>query len=287
MDKTWRLQGRNITGADINCVRRLIEENPSFTRRRLSQEICHLWNWKNAQGQIKDMACRTLLLKLERKNLVVLPVRRREPRPRLRKVYLPHVKDPIASDLRSLQPVKVVNVKTGTEHQKIFSCLLDEHHYLGYKTSVGENMKYLVFDRQDRMLACLLFGSAAWKTTPRDVFIGWSYEARQKNVNLITNNTRFLILPWISVPHLASHVLSLISGRIMNDWIEKYNHPVWALETFVDTTRFKGTCYKAANWIYLGKTQGRTRNDRYHKIQASIKDVYLYPLKSDFRKALV
>jgi hypothetical protein len=287
MDETWTLQGRNITTADINGVRRLIEENPSFTRYRLSREICHLWNWKNAQGQIKDMACRTLLLKLEQKNFVVLPARVRKPPLRTRRIYLPHSKEPIATDLRSLQPVKVVNVKTRSEYQEIFSCLLDEYHYLGYKTSVGENMKYLVFDRSDRILACVLFGSAAWKTTPRDVFIGWNCETRQKNVNLMTNNTRFLIFPWVRVPHLASHVLSLISKRVMNDWIEKYNHPVWALETFVDSMLFKGTCYKAANWIYVGKTKGRTRNDRFNKIRVSIKDVYLYPLSHDFRKMLV
>lgn len=168
----------------------------------------------------------------------------------------------------------------------MFSCLLDEHHYLGYKTTVGENLKYMVVDRGERIVACLLFGSAAWKTAPRDVFIGWSAASRQKNINLITNNTRFLILPWVRVPHLASHVLSLIQKRINNDWMEKYNHPVWALETFVDTTRFKGICYKAANWMCLGQTQGRGRQDRYHNIQASVKDVYFYPLSSNFREAL-
>ena len=280
------LQGRHISGADIDCILRLIKENPSFSRRRLSQEICHLWNWTNTQGQIKDMACRTLLLKLERRNLVVLPVRKRKPHPRLPKTYQTHSKEMITSDLKSLQPIKIIKVKKGCEYQKIYDYLLNEYHYLGYKTSVGENMKYLAFDKSQRMLACVLFGSAAWKTTARDIFIGWSDGARQKNVNFITNNTRFLILPWVMAPHLASHILSLISKRIKHDWIEKYNHPVWALETFVDSTRFRGICYKAANWMYLGKTKGRTRNDRFHKIQASIKDVYLYPLHPDFRKAL-
>jgi hypothetical protein len=264
-------------------------ENPTLGRYRLSQEICRLWDWKNAQGQIKDMACRTLLLKLERKNLLVLPARVHKPGTRRTKARLhqPHSQEPIISDLSDLQPLKAINIKTGTAEANMFSCLLDEHHYLGYKTSVGENLKYMVVDHGDRIVACLLFGSAAWKTTPRDVFIGWSDESRQKNINLITNNTRFLILPWVRVPHLASHVLSLISRRILNDWMEKYNHPVFALETFVDITRFKGTCYKAANWICLGKTKGRSRQDRFHKIQTSIKDVYFYPLSSDFRKALV
>ena len=263
-------------------------ENPTFGRYRLSQMICHLWNWKNAHGQIKDMACRTLLLKLERKNLLVLPARLHKTGTRraIKRQHQPHSQEPIVSDFQDLKPLKTINIKTGTADQKMFSCLLDEHHYLGYKTSVGENLKYMVVDHKERIVACLLFGSAAWKTTPRDIFIGWSGELRQKNINLITNNTRFLILPWVRVPHLASHILSLIRKRIVNDWMEKYNHPVVGLETFVDTTRFKGTCYKAANWICLGQTQGRSRNDRFHKIQTSIKDVYFYPLSSDFRKVL-
>lgn len=287
MDNSCVFQGRNINSADVSRVRRLIEDNPSFTRWRLSRELCSLWNWKNDQGQIKDMACRTLLLKLEQKGLIVLPARRRQPPRRVTRHDAPYQKDVIDSNLKTLQPIKIFNVKVGTELCKLFSCLLDEYHYLGYKTTVGENMKYLVLDRRDQPLACMLFGSAAWKTAPRDVFIGWSLQTRQKNVNLITNNTRFLILPWVRVPHLASHVLSLISKRIMGDWIKKYNHPVWALETFVDTTRFKGTCYKAANWIHLGKTQGRTRGDRFHDIQVPVKDVYFYPLARDFRQALV
>ena len=233
------------------------------------------------------MACRTLLLKLEKKGLLVLPPRGSESGPRKPKAYQPHTKDLITSDLKNIQPIKIINVKKGSEYQKVFDCLLNEYHYLGYKTSVGENMKYLVFDNRQRMLACVLFGSAAWKTTPRDIFIGWSDETRQKKVNFITNNTRYLILPWVQVPHLASHILSRISKRIVSDWVEKYHHAVLALETFVDSTRFKGTCYKAANWRYLGQTKGRTRNDRFHKIQASIKDVYFYPLNCDFKKALV
>jgi Domain of unknown function (DUF4338) len=288
MDETWILQGRCITSSDIDSIRRLMTENPAFGRSQLSREICHLWNWKNAQGQIKDMACRTLLLKLERKNLLILPARIHKPGIRKAKarLHLPHSQDPIVSDLRDLQPLKVINIKTGTADQNMFSCLLDEHHYLGYKTSVGENLKYMVVDQRERIVACLLFGSAAWKTTPRDTFIGWSDELRQKNINLITNNTRFLILPWVRVPHLASHVLSLIQKRIVNDWMEKYNHLILGLETFVDTTRFKGTCYKAANWICLGATKGRSRNDRFHNIQTSIKDVYFYPLSFDFKKVL-
>lgn len=286
MNDSWVLQGRSLNSADLSCVRRLIEDNPSISRRRLSLELCRLWDWRDATGRLKDMACRTLLLKLEQKCLLVLPPRKQNPRSQSLRLYVPHSKDAIESDLETLRPVSIALVSPENAYWNLFACLLNEYHYLGYKTSVGENMKYLVFDRSGRVLACVLFGSAAWKTAPRDAFIGWSREVRQRNVNLITNNARFLVLPWVKVPHLASHVLSLVSKRIMEDWIQKYNHPVWALETFVDTSRFKGTCYKAANWIHLGKTKGRTRSDRFHDIQVPIKDVYLYPLSRDFRKAL-
>ena len=286
MDESWVLQGRTITPVDIECVRRLIEDNPSFSRRRLSIELCHRWNWTDAMGRLKDMASRTLLLKLEKKGFLVLPPRKQVPRSAALRPHVLHSKDEINSSLKTLRPVEIVRVETASPHWTLFACLLNEYHYLGYKTSVGEGMKYLVFDQCGRPLACVLFGSAAWKTLPRDLFIGWSSQARERNVNLLTNNTRFLILPWVRVPHLASHVLSLISKRIMGDWIQKYNHPVWALETFVDSSRFKGTCYRAANWIHLGRTKGRTRADRFHKIQVPEKDVYLYLLKRDFRKAL-
>ncbi len=147
-------------------------------------------------------------------------------------------------------------------------------------------MGYLVRDHNNRPLACLLFGSAAWKTAPRDSFIGWDRQRRKRNLCYITNNMRFLILPWVKVQHLASHILSRVSRRICSDWIKKYNHPVHLLETFVDRTRFQGTCYKAANWILTGQTQGRTRNDRDRTIKVSPKDIYVYPLIKNFRKRL-
>ena len=287
MDKLLVLQGRNLTSADIDFVRKLIGDNPSFSRWRLSIELCRLWSWTDTAGRLKDMASRTLLLKLEKKGFVVLPARKQIPKTAPLRPHVSHSTDPIGSDLKTLRPLEVVALDPANPYWKLFACLLNEHHYLGYKTSVGESMKYMVFDRLGRALACVLFGSAAWKTAPRDTFIGWNRQARERNVNLITDNTRFLILPWVKVPHLASHVLSLISKRIVGDWIQKYNHPVWALETFVDSSRFKGTCYKAANWIRLGRTKGRTRQDRFHAIQVPEKDVYLYPLAGDFRKNLL
>jgi len=168
----------------------------------------------------------------------------------------------------------------------LFNGLLAGHHYLGHRNTVGENLRYLVRDRMGRPVACALFGSAAWKCADRDAYVGWDRLTRERNLQRLTNNTRFLILPWVVVPHLASHVLGLIARRIRADWQAKYGHPVYALETFVDRERFPGTCYRAANWRRLGATQGRTRNDRNDRIRAAVKEVYLYPLVADFRQRL-
>lgn len=177
-------------------------------------------------------------------------------------------------------------VAPGSEGARLFNGLLAGHHYLGHRNTVGENLRYLVRDRQGRPVACALFGSAAWQCADRDAFLGWDRPMRQRNLQSLTNNTRFLIPGWIAVPHLASHVLGLIAGRIRADWQAKYGHPVYALETFVDRSRFAGTCYRAANWLRLGATRGRTRNDRAHRIRATVKDVYFYPLSPDFRREL-
>jgi hypothetical protein len=174
----------------------------------------------------------------------------------------------------------------GSEDVRLFNGLLAHYHYLGHRNTVGENLRYLVRDCHGRPVACALFGAAAWKCAERDAFLGWERATRERNLQRLTNNTRFLIPTWVQVPHLASHVLGLIARRIRGDWQAKYGHPVQALETFVDRSRFKGTCYRAANWLRLGATRGRTRNDRAHRIRAAIKDVYLYPLSPDFRREL-
>ena len=287
MDGTTVIQGRETTPEDIELVRHLIESNPSWHRTRLSKELCELWNWKAANGQMKDMAARSFLLKLEGKGLITLPPKRKHSGGNSAGVAAPpilHSTDPIASNLKSLQPVRVEPVDDA--HQlALFNCFLSEYHYLSYH-SVGKNMKYMAFDREDRPLACLLFGSAAWKCAPRDEFIGWDAQKREGNVNMITNNTRFLILPWVEVPHLASHVLGRVARRIRGDWRDKYGHPVHLLETFVERDRFRGTCYRAANWTCVGETKGRSRQDRYTTMKVPVKDIYLYPLSKWFREAL-
>ena len=280
------MQGRELDGADISLIRGLLGEHPEWGRSQLSVELCHRWGWRNAQGRIKDMAARTLLLKLERAGHILLPPRRgpspNGQRNRLMAV-VDHSTDPISGALSDLQPLSVNIVAPGSADLRLFNALLANYHYLGHRNTVGENIRYLVRDRLGRPVACLLFGSAAWKCAGRDTFIGWEPATRQRKLQWLTNNTRFLIPPWVVIPHLASHVLGIISRRIRADWQCKYGHPVLALETFVDRERFKGTCYRAANWLRLGETRGRTRNDR---IQAAVKDVYIYPLVTNFRREL-
>jgi hypothetical protein len=283
------MQGRTVSGADINLIRALLEDHPAWGRTRLSEEICLRWAWRNALGQPKDMAARTLLLKLERCGFIQLPERQRPSSNGFRNRSVPVVEcatDPIRGTLRDLRPLSVSVVAPGSTDLRLFNDLLARYHYLGHRNTVGENLRYLIRDRIGRPVACALFGSAAWKCADRDAFLGWEPSARERNLQGLTNNTRFLVLPWVVVPHLASHVLGLIARRIRADWQSKYGHPVHALETFVDRDRFKGTCYRAANWLRLGATQGRTRNDRGHCIHATIKDVYLYPLVEDFRQEL-
>ena len=283
------MQGRQIGEGDLALIRGLLDAHPEWNRTRLSRELCARWEWHNAHGRPKDMAARTLLLKLERAGHLRLPARcAPSPNGRRNRLVEPITppNEPIRVPLSEVRPLSIQVVAPGSDDARLFSGLLAHEHYLGHRNTVGENLRYLVRDRHGRPVACVLFGSAAWKCADRDAFIGWERAARERNLQRLTNNTRFLIPGWVQVPHLASHVLGIIARRICADWRTKYGHPVHALETFVDRSRFKGTCYRAANWRRLGQTRGRTRNDRAHRIQAPVKDVYLYPLVADFRREL-
>ncbi|MBW6487040.1 MAG: DUF4338 domain-containing protein [Syntrophobacterales bacterium] len=283
------IQGRELHAEDIGLIRSLLAEHGEWCRTRISEELCRRWGWQNAQGRFKDMAARTLLLKLERAGLIQLPKRRGLSSNGLRNRTPPlvaHATDSIRCALRDLRPLDVSIVEPGSEDLRLFNCLLSRYHYLGHRNTVGENIRYLARDCTGRPVGCALFGSAAWKCGARDAWIGWDRGRREANLGFLTNNTRFLVLPRVTVPHLASHLLATLARRIRADWQAKYGHPVHVLETFVESDRFKGTCYRAANWLRLGSTQGRTRNDRNHCLRAPVKDVYLYPLSPDFRREL-
>lgn len=282
------LQGRQLAPTDIEFVRRLIADHPDWSRRRLSIELCEAWNWRNAKGELKDMASRSLLVKLNERAHIMLPPRRQDPPVRMVKrplVEVAHDTTPIHQSLAALRPLRVIDAH-GNKYEPLYRCLLSRYHYLGYTSAVGENMKYLIVDRNDRPLACLLFGSSAWSCSSRDEYIGWDRDARRRNIQLTTNNTRFLILPWVKVAHLASHILALTIKRVSHDWHTRYGHAVYLLETFVDQTRFTGTSYRAANWQPVGQTRGRSRNDRHHRLKVAVKSVFVYPLAGDFQAKL-
>lgn len=275
---------------DTELIVSLLAENPGWGRYRLSIKLCELWNWRSANGQLKDMACRTLLLRLEKAGQIVLPARQRKSTNGYRNrkpLGISHQTDPIEVDLKHLRPLKISCIETGSEEDKLFRCLLDRYHYLGYRNSVGENMKYLLYGFDGQPLACLLFGSAALACASRDIWFGWSSETRRQNLCYMTNNTRFLILPWIKVPNLASHVLSQITQRIRADWQRKYAHPIYYLETFVDQSRYRGICYRSANWKLIGQTKGRGRNGQNIEKDVPVKDLYLYPLTRHARNRLL
>ena len=290
MAEPLRIQGLSLAEEDILQVQRLIAAHRDWHRKRLSDEIAQAWNWRTATGRLKDMAARTLLLKLHRRGLIVLPPPRRAPvqRGRIKPEILELAlrPEPIAASLQDLAPVTVEPLHAKHPAYPAFSAYLACHHYLGHRGPVGEHLAYLARDRHGRDVACLLFGAAAWKAACRDRFIGWSDADRAKRLNSTTNNTRFLDLPWDRVPHIASHLLSRGTRRLAADWQAKYGHPVYLVETFVDRSRFKGTCYRAANWICVGQTQGRSRQDRDRTLSVPVKDVHLYPLVPDFREKL-
>lgn len=288
MPVQYQYRGRVITPDDIVFLRQFIAANSSLSRRKLSARVCQAWDWRQANGALRDMVCRGLLLMLHRAGEIELPeirfvarnplVERRPPAPMLID------RTPVITRLKKLRPVEVQQVRhTGDE--SLFNSLIEHHHYLGYEQPVGEHLKYLVWSH-GRPIACMAWSSAPRHLGSRDQFIGWSKEARKRNIRFLTYNTRFLILPWIQCPHLASHILSRVTTTLLNDWERMYEHPIYFAETFIDPERFRGTCYRAANWVLLGRTTGRGKDDLTHRQNRSIKEVYGLPLTRKFRELL-
>jgi len=283
-----KYQGRIATTEEVTFIKEVISSNPTYSRSRLSRELCQSWNWVQSNGALKAQVCRGYLLALERAGYIKLPVQKFiPPNPlanRKKPTKIEIVPTAIQSKLRDIQPVRIVQV-CRTSSEKLYNSLLDQYHYLGYVHPVGEHLKYLVYSGA-YVLGCFGLSSSPRHLSSRDNFIGWSTTERKRNLNLICYNTRFLILPWIKVPNLASHLLSIIAKNLSADWQRVYNHPVYFMETFVDTERFKGTCYRASNWQYLGTTTGRGNNDHTNKVNRSIKAVWSYALTPHFRRLL-
>jgi hypothetical protein len=284
----FRYRGRQISQEDVLYIRALVERHPNESRRTLSTRLCEAWQWRQANGALRDLVCRGLLLMLERAGQITLPpvsyvrhnplARRTRPEPARIDVT------PMEARLCNLQPLEFEPVRR-TGKEPLFNSLMEEHHYLGYEQPVGEHLKYLV-SAQGRPVACLAWSSAPRHLGSRDRYIGWSAEARRRNIRFLAYNTRFLILPWIRVEHLASHILGRMAARISGDWQRMYGHPIYFLETFVDPERFRGTCYRAANWVLLGKTTGRGKQSNSYVPNRSIKEVLGYPLTKRFRELL-
>jgi len=234
------------------------------------------------------MACREVLLTLKRKGFITLPPRFNSANNDKRNRSIPFVEIdqiPLQGKPSEFPPVKLKLVHN-TKLEPLYNSLVHQHHYLGYRQIVGNHLKYIAFI-DDRPVACLGWGSAAWSVKSRDSFIEWDKPTKEKNLHFLANNTRFLILPWISVKYLASKTLAINARRISDDWLKIYNHPLYLLETFVEKDRFRGTCYKAANWLCVGQTKGTAKRGHEHLFHGKIKDVYLYPLRKDFRKKLI
>ncbi len=293
MPETWRYRGQTISSEQVVFLREFMAAHPDSSRWKLSRQLCEALGWKQANGALRDVVCRGLLLLLERSGEIVLPpVRRLIPgqcrNTRLRPERLPIDTTPLAMPLRALGRIEIQPVRR-TAGEPLFNSLMEQYHYLGYEQPVGEHLKYLVWARSG--LWARPVASLAWSSSPRhlgarDHYIGWSRQARQKNIHLIAYNTRFLILPWVRVPHLASHILGRMAARISADWEAQYAHPIYLLETFVDPERFRGTCYLAANWKVLGETTGRGKADLTHRPNRSIKQVLALPLHRRFRERL-
>ena len=291
MTESLTIQGRCLSPDQLQDLRQWVGENPHWSRWRLSRELATRWDWRNGAGVLKDMAARTLLVKLAQRGLICLPERRQVPTNRMRCgppsiLEWPEPGQPITGALAPLEPLSLQEVSAEPAARAWLKEVLARFHYLGFGGAVGENLQYVVRDGQNRPLAGLVFGAAAWKCQDRDRFVGWTATQRQKHLALVANNARFLIFPWVRVPDLGSGILGRVAGRIGRDWQAKYGHPVVLLETFVEQQRFRGTVYRAANWQRVGQTRGRTRQDRHTCIQVAAKDVYVYPLRRGFRQTL-
>ena len=288
MEINIKYRGRTATTDDIELIDKLITECPGISRRLLSVKFCKATNWAQANGNLRDMVARGFMLALYRAGHISLPEKKRNTHNPLAKPKKPAEvsidKTPIVTTLKDVGPLKFCQVRR-SDQEKLFNSLIEKYHYLGYTQPVGEHLKYMVF-AGNRPLACIAFSSAARHIGPRDAFIGWDSQTRRQNIHLICYNTRFLILPWVNISCLASHILARAAKIISGDWQKMYYHPVYYIETFVDRGIFAGTCYKAANFTFIGDTKGLGKDSKTKIPNRPIKAIYGYPLTKDFRKVL-
>lgn len=281
-----RYCGRPFELQEIELIRALLAQEPPLNRYRLSLEVCERLNWRRPDGRLKDMSCRVALLRMQTDGLIALPAPQRT-RPQARGIDAQlerMIAEPQALPSIDLSRIRVEPVRNRPQ-SRLWNAYIDRYHYLGHQPLPGAQLRYFVSCGGD-IIAALGFGASAWKTKPRDAFIGWTTEQRGRNLHLVVNNARFLILPWVRMKNLASSILARIVHRLADDWALQYAYRPVLLETFVEKPRFTGTCYKAANWQYLGDTQGRGKLDTLHQNGKPIKSIWVYPLTRHFRQQL-
>jgi hypothetical protein len=280
-----RYCGRDFTPKEFEQLRSLIKQNPEFTRMRLSKEVCRMLEWRKPDGKLKDMSCRVAMLRMHKDGFIVLPPPTHAKVP-VKKIEFTPATDPQSPVVGSVNKLPQLHLQMVTKATSaLWNEYIERYHYLGYTPLPGAQLRYFI-TAGEQIVALTGFGAAAWQTAPRDQFIGWNHDQRKKNLNLITNNARFLILPWIKSKNLASKILSLTARQLPEDWEEKYNVRPVLLESFVQKNRFAGTCYKAANWINVGQTKGRGKLGPPGKISVPIKDIWVYPIDRKFRVLL-
>jgi hypothetical protein len=291
MPTTISFCGRPVTQAELRLIRDLTHDFPALSVAELSKTICELLEWRRPSGGLKNHECRLFLQQLKTRGLIPSLPELRVTSPRgPREIKLDEQSEPEAPVLQSLDDCLplALDLISDCDARTLFRQYIQRYHYLGYKVPCGAQLRYFVRSRalSNRIVACLLFTSAALKIAPRDRWIGWSDQARKFNLPRLINNSRFLILPWIQVPQLASKILSLVTHQLPDDWLDAYRVSPLLLESFVDPERFSGTCYRAANWIHVGTTQGRGRMDRNQDVERHVKEIFLYPLHSRAREIL-
>lgn len=287
MTADMTIRGRTFSAADLELIRGIIRQD-NMSRQRISREVCQALGWLKPDGGLKDMSCRVALLSLHRTGLIELPPPRSVNNNRRRPMEFTPAGEPgssITGSLRDLGMIELIRA-TKLQQSRLWNELIGRYHYLGYTPLAGAQIRYLIYTESGTLLGAIGFSSAAWTLRSRDELIGWNKEQRLRRLNLVVNNSRFLILPWVRVKNLASKILALSAKRLLKDWQTIYGYTPVLLETFVDKERYPGTCYKAANWHYIGETQGRGKWDRLNEYNLPVKDIYLYPLNHRFREIL-
>ncbi len=281
-----QLCGQPFSSEKLERIREEIGLDELESRAEIARRVCEVLNWNDALGRPKAMSARVALLRLHREGHIALPAPRNgngNNKPLTAQRELPDER-PINRPVDELTGLLLERVEDRRQ-SALWNGMIDQYHYLGYQRLVGAQLRYLI--RHDKgLLGAIGWGASAWTVKPRDQWVGWDHAARERNLTKVLNNSRFLVLPWVRVKNLASKVLAMSANRVAKDYECSYGQRLALLETFVETGRFQGTCYRAANWEHVGQTRGRGKCDKQNHCSLPVKDIYVYPLRPDFRRTL-